>query len=212
VGLAMAGVLLAATSTCATLMQDFRTGYIVKCAPKAMFAAQVLGALAGALLAPLTFALFWATGKVGDPHGPYPNPFAAIYRAMAVFGTQGLGVLPLHCAPLMALALCTSLTLNVLRDTLPQRYARFIPLPMAMAIPCVLGAYIAIDMAIGSAILTTWEYVAPAAAELYAPALASGLIVGDGVAAIPLSILGMLGIGAPMCMAFSGVGSSSNPA
>jgi len=29
-----------------------------------MFAAQLMGALAGALLAPLTFALFWATGKV----------------------------------------------------------------------------------------------------------------------------------------------------
>lgn len=44
--------------------QDFRTGFIVLCAPKAMFAAQLMGALAGALLAPLTFALFWATGKV----------------------------------------------------------------------------------------------------------------------------------------------------
>jgi len=30
-----------------------------------MFAAQLAGAAAGTVLAPLTFALFWATGKVG---------------------------------------------------------------------------------------------------------------------------------------------------
>ncbi|KAF5836148.1 OPT oligopeptide transporter protein-domain-containing protein [Dunaliella salina] len=131
-GLAMAGVVLAATSTSATLMQDFRTGFIVLCAPKAMFAAQLVGALCGALLAP------------------------------------------------------------------------FIPIPMAMAIPFVLGAYIAVDMGLGSLILAIWEWKDAGAAELLAPAVASGLIVGDGVFSLPLSLAGMLNIRAPFCMAFGG--------
>ncbi|KAL6761387.1 putative metal-nicotianamine transporter YSL6-like protein [Haematococcus lacustris] len=203
VGLAMSGVVLAVTSTNATLMQDYRTGFITKSAPKAMFTAQLAGALAGAVLAPLTFAMFWATGKVGDPHGPYPTPYSAIYRAMAIFGTQGLAVLPQHCAALMALFFTAALLVNLARDLLPHRLARFIPIPMAMSIPFVLGAYIAINMSLGSLILFVWECLDPAAAELLAPAVASGIIVGDGVFSVPVSVLGMLGIGAPMCMAFS---------
>ncbi len=46
--------------------------------------------------------------------------------------------------------------------------------------------------------------VCAASAELLAPAVASGLIVGDGVFSVPLSIMGMLGINAPLCMAFGG--------
>ncbi|GFH32309.1 metal-nicotianamine transporter YSL2, partial [Haematococcus lacustris] len=61
---------------------------------------------------------------VGDPHGPYPTPYSAIYRAMAIFGTQGLAVLPQHCAALMALFFTAALLVNLARDLLPHRLAR----------------------------------------------------------------------------------------
>ncbi|KAJ9533802.1 hypothetical protein QJQ45_026882 [Haematococcus lacustris] len=205
VGLAMSGVVLAVTSTNATLMQDYRTGFITKSAPKAMFTAQLAGALAGAVLAPLTFALFWATGKVGDPHGPYPTPYSAIYRAMAIFGTQGLAVLPQHCAALMALFFTAALL--AAKKNKPGLLDRFVIFRGSSSTQALAGpwpcAYIAINMSLGSLILFVWECLDPAAAELLAPAVASGIIVGDGVFSVPVSVLGMLGIGAPMCMAFS---------
>lgn len=58
--------------------QDFRTGYITLASPKAMFVSQVVGAIMGVFLAPLTFQLFWSTGEVGHPDGPYPNPLAKV--------------------------------------------------------------------------------------------------------------------------------------
>lgn len=202
-GLAMAGVFLSATSTSATLMQDFKTGYLCKCAPRAMFIAQLAGATAGALLAPLTFAMFWATGKVADPNGPYPAPYAGIFRAMAIFGTRGISVLPRYCGWLMLAFFIGALLLNLARDLLPPRVGRYIPLALAMAIPGILGAYLGIAMALGSLVVWLWEWRAGAeAAELYAPAVASGLIVGDGIFSIPLSLAGMLGVSAPLCMAF----------
>jgi uncharacterized oligopeptide transporter (OPT) family protein len=65
VGLAICGVMFATTSSAATLMGDFRTGYITLTAPRAMFVAQLVGQLLGAILAPVAFMLFWGTGQVG---------------------------------------------------------------------------------------------------------------------------------------------------
>ena len=69
-------------------------------------------------------------------------------------------------------------------------------------IPMFLGAWLAIDMSLGSIILLTWEHYSPAAAKVLAPAVASGLIVGSGVWSIPASLLGVAGVQPPFCMGF----------
>jgi hypothetical protein len=81
VGLGICGVIFAATSSAATLMGDFRTGYICLTAPRAMFVAQLVGQMIGALLAPVAFLLFWGTGQVNIPNGPYPCA-CAVWRAV----------------------------------------------------------------------------------------------------------------------------------
>ena len=85
VGLGICGVVLSATSSAATLMGDLRTGYICLASPRAMFAAQLVGQLVGAVLTPLAFMLFYKTGQVNVPGGPYPAPFADIYRGEEPF-------------------------------------------------------------------------------------------------------------------------------
>lgn len=39
--------------------------------------------------------------QVNVPEGPYPAPFATIYRGMALIGTEGVGALPKYCGVLM---------------------------------------------------------------------------------------------------------------
>ena len=78
----------------------------------------------------------------------------------------------------------------------------FIPLPMAMAIPFYIGPYFAIDMCVGSLILYVWERVNKAKADAFAPAVASGLICGDGIWTLPASILALAGVKPPICMKF----------
>lgn len=63
-GLGICGVVINATSSAAGLMGDFRTGYICLAAPRAMFGAQLVGQLLGAVLTPLAFMLFYKTGQV----------------------------------------------------------------------------------------------------------------------------------------------------
>jgi len=64
VGLGICGVVLSATSSAAVLMGDFRTAYICLAAPRAMFAAQAIGQILGAVLGPYAFMLFFNTGQV----------------------------------------------------------------------------------------------------------------------------------------------------
>ena len=71
-------------------------------------------------------------------------------------------------------------------------------------IPFYLGAYLAVDMCIGSMINLVWAWVDPQGQEQLSMAAAAGLLVGDGVWTIPSSLLAMADVRAPVCMAFAG--------
>ncbi|BDA49724.1 probable metal-nicotianamine transporter YSL6 [Coccomyxa sp. Obi] len=203
-GLSVCGLVMASTSSAATLMQDFKTGHITMSSPRSMFLSQIAGALMGCFIAPLTFQMFWKSFPIGVPSSEYIAPYANIYRGMAILGTQGFGELPQHCGVMMAAFFGAAILVNIIRDLLPQRYAVFVPVPMAMAIPFYIGANVAIDICIGALVKAYWHWTSPATAELKVPAAASGLIAGDGIWTVPSAILSIAKVNPPICMSFAG--------
>ncbi|KAK1415153.1 hypothetical protein QVD17_30925 [Tagetes erecta] len=91
---------------------------------------------------------------------------------------------------------------NFTRDVCPEKIRKVVPLPMAMAVPFLVGAYFAIDMCVGSLIVFIWHRVNKQKAKLIIPAVASGLICGDGLWILPSSILSLARINPPICMNF----------
>ncbi|CAN1838934.1 Probable metal-nicotianamine transporter YSL6, partial [Linum perenne] len=201
-GLAACGVMMTIVSTAADLMQDFKTGYLTLSSAKSMFVSQLIGTAMGCVIAPLTFWMFWSAFDIGSPDGPYKAPYAVIFREMAILGVEGLSELPKHCLALCYAFFAAALVINLLRDVTPKKISKFIPIPMAMAIPFYIGAYFAVDMFVGTVILFVWERVSRKDAEDYAGAVASGLICGDGIWTIPSAILSLLRINPPICMYF----------
>nr|XP_043613930.1 probable metal-nicotianamine transporter YSL7 [Erigeron canadensis] len=206
-GLAACGVMMNIVSTASDLMQDFKTGYLTLSSPRSMFLSQVIGTAIGCIMSPLVFWVFYRAYSVGDPHGSYPAPYGALYRGIAVLGSEGLGSLPHNCLKLSIGFFFGAILLNLLTLLLKlyetkYRLYRFVPSPMCMAIPFYLGAYFAIDMCIGSLILFIWEKKNKKAAKELAPAVASGMICGDSLWGVPAAILSMVGVKAPMCMKF----------
>nr|CAD1843630.1 unnamed protein product [Ananas comosus var. bracteatus] len=132
----------------------------------------------------------------------YPAPYAIVFRNMAILGVDGFGSLPKHCLTLCFVFFAAAIVINLIRDLVPQKVARFIPLPMAMAIPFYIGSYFAIDMCVGSLILFVWEMVDKVKAEAFGPAVASGLICGDGLWTLPQSVLALAKVQPPICMKF----------
>lgn len=202
-GLAACGVMMNIVSTASDLTQDFKTGYLTLASPRSMFVSQVIGTAMGCVISPCVFWLFYkAFTDLGTPKSAYPAPFAVVYRNMAILGVEGFKSLPKHCLLLCAVFFGAAILTNVIKDCIGKKRARFVPLPMAMAIPFYLGSYFAIDMCIGSLIVFLWERVNKAKADAFVPAVASGLICGDGVWTLPASILAIAGVKPPICMRF----------
>ncbi|XP_010248248.1 PREDICTED: probable metal-nicotianamine transporter YSL14, partial [Nelumbo nucifera] len=110
--------------------------------------------------------------------------------------------LPKHCLTLCYAFFAVAILINLIRDVVGKKWSKFIPVPMAMAIPFYLGSYFAIDMCVGSLILFLWEKTNKAKADAFGPAVASGLICGDGIWTLPSSILALAGVKPPICMKF----------
>ncbi|XP_037447523.1 probable metal-nicotianamine transporter YSL12 [Triticum dicoccoides] len=202
-GLAACGVMMTIVATAADLMQDFKTGYMTLASPRSMFISQVIGTAMGCVIGPCVFWLFYrAFDNVGLSGSDYPAPYAVVYRNMAIFGVQGFSSLPKHCLTLCCVVFAAAVVINLARDLAPEKVSRFMPVPMAMAIPFYLGSYFAIDMCVGSAILFVWERVDKAGADMFARSVASGLICGEGIWSMPQSVLALAKVQPPICMKF----------
>jgi hypothetical protein len=62
----------------------------------------------------------------------------------------------------------------------------------------------AIDFWLGSVIMHIWEAVNKQGAAEFGTVLGAGLLVGDGIWAIPSSIIAIFGKAPPICMGFYG--------
>ncbi|KAM0946904.1 putative oligopeptide transporter, OPT superfamily [Dioscorea sansibarensis] len=202
-GLAACGVMMNIVSTASDIMQDFKTGYLTLSSPRSMFVSQIIGTAMGCVISPCVFWLFYkAFDDLGTPGTQYPSPNGIVFRNMAILGVDGFGSLPKNCLTLCYIFFAAAILINFVRDILPKKVAGFVPLPMAMAIPFYLGAYFAIDMCVGSLILFIWSWIDNAKAKAFGPAVASGLICGDGMWVLPQSILALAGVKPPICMKF----------
>jgi len=201
-GLVGCGLIKSIVSISSDLMQDLKTSHLTLTSPRSMLLSQAIGTAIGCVVAPLSFFLFYTAFDVGNPDGEYKAPYAIIYRNMAILGVQGFSALPQHCLQLCYAFFGFAIMANFARDLAPRRIARWVPLPMAMAVPFLVGAYFAIAMCVGSLVVFLWHKTNSQKARLMVPAVASGLICGDGLWIFPSSILSLLRINPPMCMSF----------
>lgn len=201
-GLAACGLCKSIINVSCILMQDFKTGHLTLTSPRAMLFSQAIGTALGCILSPLTFLLFYKAFDIGNPDGEFKAPYAIIYRNLAIIGVQGFSALPQHCLQLCYGFFAFAIVVNLVKDLLPDRIGKWMPLPTAMAVPFLIGGYFAIDMCVGSLVVFVWEKMDLKKAEMMVPAVASGLICGEGIWILPASILSLVKVRPPICMKF----------
>ncbi|CAN6842327.1 unnamed protein product [Brassica oleracea] len=201
-GLVGCGLIKSIVSISSDLMHDFKTGHLTLTSPRSMLVSQAIGTGIGCIVAPLSFFLFYKAFDVGNPEGEYKAPYALVYRNMAILGVEGFSALPLHCLQLCYGFFAFAVAADVVRDLSPEKVGKWVPLPMAMAVPFLVGGYFAVDMCVGSLIVFVWNMRDRVKAGLMVPAVASGLICGDGLWILPSSILALAGVKPPICMRF----------
>ncbi|RAL53462.1 hypothetical protein DM860_007134 [Cuscuta australis] len=201
-GLAGCGLIKSIANVSCNLMIDLKTAHLTLTSPRAMFVSQAIGTVIGCVVAPLSFFLFYNAFDVGNPKGEFKAPYALIYRNMAVLSVEGFSALPAHCLQLCYGFFGFAILTNLAKDLSPRRVGNWIPLPMAMAVPFLIGGYFTIDMCLGSAIVIVWHKIKSQKAEVLVPAVASGMICGEGMWILPASILALAKVSPPMCMKF----------
>ncbi|OVA20654.1 Oligopeptide transporter [Macleaya cordata] len=190
-GLIGCGLIKSIVSISSDLMHDFKSGHLTLTSPRSMLLSQAVGTAMGCVVAPLTFFLFYKAFDVGNPNGEFKAPYAIIYRNMAILGVEGFSALPHHCLQLCYGFFAFAVAANLLKDLSPPYIGKWVPLPMAMAVPFLVGANFAIDMCVGSLVVFLWHKFDNKKASLLIPAVASGLICGDGIWILPSSILAL---------------------
>uniref|UniRef100_A0A7N0U5E1 Uncharacterized protein n=1 Tax=Kalanchoe fedtschenkoi TaxID=63787 RepID=A0A7N0U5E1_KALFE len=202
-GLVGCGLIKAVAATCGDLMQDFKTAQLTLTSPRSMLYSQVIGTMMGCVLAPGAFLVFYNAFDVGNPSGEYKAPYALIYRNMAIVAVEGFGALPGHCLQLCCGFFAFAVVLNLVKDFAPRKVVgKWVPVPMAMAVPFLVGASFAIDMCVGSLIVFAWRKVHKSKASMMVPAVASGLICGEGMWLLPSALLALAKVSPPICMTF----------
>ncbi|XP_048562697.1 probable metal-nicotianamine transporter YSL1 isoform X1 [Triticum urartu] len=207
-GLAACGVMLMIIGNAAELMHDFKTGYLTLTSPLSMFISQVIGTALGCLINPLVFLSFEKlVGKehLGEAGSVFSAPLATAYRGLAILSVEGTKILPKHsiefCIAFFLMAFCLD-CLSAVAKARKWKASNYIPNAMAMAIPFLIAPNIAIDMALGSLLLVIWKKTDKKNANMLAVVVASGLICGDGLWALPSALLSIFQIEPPICMKF----------
>ncbi|KQJ92906.1 hypothetical protein BRADI_3g01520v3 [Brachypodium distachyon] len=201
-GLAACGLMMGIVSTASDLIQDFKTGYLTLTSPRAMFVSQVVGTGLGCLISPIVFWIFYQAYDIGLDEG-YPAPYAKIYRGIALLGVNGWNQLPKYCLRFCAAFFLLAVAICALKETASNKgwwIRDYIPSALGMAVPFFLGSFFTIDMCVGSVILWMWQRSDAVHAQMFAPAVASGLICGDGIWSLPSSVLSLGNVNPPMCM------------
>lgn len=201
-GLVGCGVTKAVLFVSSTLMHDLKTGHVTLTSPRTMLLSQTIGTAIGCVVSPLTLSLFTKAFDVGNPNGEYKAPFAIVFRNMAIIGVQGFSALPKHCLDLCYGFFAFSLGVNIVKDLLPKKIGKWMPLPICMAVPFLVGGYFSIDMCVGSLVVLVWQKVNVKKADLMSTSVASGLICGEGLWILPAAVLSLAKIRPPICMKF----------
>lgn len=190
-----AGIVAAGASQCGDMMQDLKVGYLLKVHANKQFIAQCIGIFFGILVCIPIYKLFDSAYKIGGEQ--IPAPAAQAWKSVAVILSQGLGSLPTHSPWGMLaggiLAVILSITYRFV-GWVNKGYAQYIPSALAFGIGFIVPPKQAITMFMGALGLSFWNILQPEVAESYYFAISSGLVSGEGLMAVVIAIMRLIGL------------------
>ncbi|GBF93781.1 metal-nicotianamine transporter-like [Raphidocelis subcapitata] len=195
-GIAAGSVVLGTAQSAAHMGFSFAAGLTSLTSPRAVFAAHLIGAAAGALFAPFAYTLLMPA----LPLSPLAGPARA---AAALFSTGGLSALPSYAGWMALAAAVVGGVLAGTRDAMGARARVFIPAPAIMGVAMLAGASVAVAVTLGTILRVVWRWRAPRSADTYAAVVGGALVAGDGLWALGRALLGAFAVAPPICMNFS---------
>jgi putative OPT family oligopeptide transporter len=187
-----ASVTANASGCAADLLTDLKSGYLLGANARKQFIAQLAGILPGAIVVGLAWNLLVPNAAVLGGNR-FPAPAAMVWKGVAEFLSKGIG--SLHpTARIAALGgALLGLILPLLERALPKQ-KKFIPNPIGLGLSFVVQGFNCISMFVGALIVVILERLRPKLAEDYVVPVASGVIAGESLMAVIITIMFALGV------------------
>ncbi|ODN95854.1 oligopeptide transporter 8 [Cryptococcus wingfieldii CBS 7118] len=198
------GVAEAGAQQAGDLMQDLKTGHLLRASPRSQFYGQMIGSLASVFVATAGYKFYTSAYTIPGPE--FAVPSAGIWLNLARLLNNGH--LPLHVVPFMlALGAVFALisTVKAFRTSLPpsvssSRLIAYLPSGIAFAVGFLNSPSFSIARLIGGYVAFRSAKLSGAGeTPLLAIVVASGFVLGEGVVSVVTLGLTSAGFGAASC-------------
>jgi uncharacterized oligopeptide transporter (OPT) family protein len=171
------------------LMQDYKAGYIIGSSPRYMTYAQLMAVPVGAAAVSYMYPVLREIYGIGGDTG-LSSPISQKWASFAELLSKGLDSLPRGALTAMLIFTALSVALTVLE----QRFGRWAPSPTGIGMGMLIPGVNTVTMFIGGLVEVAWRRWNPDHAERHLVPLASGLIAGEAIVAVVLSLLIFSGV------------------
>ena len=192
-----AGITAGAAASCADLLNDLKSGYLLGANPRRQFLAQAIGIVPGTLATVTGFYLLvpdaTALTGVGETAPAFPAPAAQAWKAVAEVFMNGIESMhPMHRdAIFVGLAVGAALVLleKFVLEKIPKAWRFFVPSSTGLGLGFILPFQYPLSMLAGAIIAALWTRSSPKSAEDYVVPVSSGIIAGVSIVGVIVAIL-----------------------
>mgnify|MGYP001405332669 CR=1 FL=1 len=177
-----------AAASAADLLTDLKSGYLLGANPRKQFIAQFLGIFSGAaFIVPAFYLLVPSPDILGSDK--FPAPSAQVWKGVAELLSRGIGSLDASARWALFFGGLTGIALPVAERLLPTRLRRFVPSPMGLGLAFVIPFWNTLAMFAGSLLAESVRIVAKRVGDMYIIPVASGIIAGESLMGVLMTLL-----------------------
>ncbi|MCS6799663.1 MAG: OPT/YSL family transporter [Myxococcota bacterium] len=180
-----------AASQTGDLLHDLKTGAMLGASPRAQFIAQICGAVGGAFAGSAAYLALVPDARAMLGTEAWPAPAMLTWKAVAELFVRGLEAAAPGTMEAMVIAGVAGILLAAMEKYLPKPVARWVPSPAALGLGFVIPAYNATSMLIGALVALLIGRVAPRWSDRFLVPLAAGIIAGESLAGVGISLAEM---------------------
>lgn len=181
-----------AAGQCTDLLNDFKVGHAIGASPSRQVVAQCLGILIGSLVGVLVYQLLIPDPQTMLITAEWPAPAVATWKAVAQALSSGLDSISLDIRWAMLVGTVCGATLGLLEGFASLQRLRWLPSSAALGLAFVIPASVSLMMAFGAVL--AWLFAARwgSLAERFVIVAAAGLVAGESMAGIGISLSQLL--------------------
>lgn len=180
-----------AAALCADMMHDLKTGKMIGADPRPQYIAQICGALAGALVGCAGYLILIPDPATQLMTEEWPAPSVVGWLYVAELFQKGTDALPKGALMAMTIGACVGIMLAVLEKILPEKGRVWVPSGPSLGLSFLITPGISFALFLGSMVAHFAGKIAPNWSTKFLIIAASGIIAGESLAGMFLSLIAM---------------------